>query len=135
MSAKNPSSVVAVGVVMPALGIATVVLRFYTRRKMRNQILLDDWLLLPALVGLSMVEVCEARLTRRQLLTVGMGASLIAGVRMHALGYPTPITGDPHDPLVTLTQTNSAITTTSQVGTWRNLMDTSCKCTKILVLD
>lgn len=79
MSATNPSSVVAVGVVMPALGIATVVLRFYTRRRMRNQILVDDWLLLPALVGLSMVEVCEARLTRRQLLTVGMGASLIAG--------------------------------------------------------
>ncbi|KAL8724599.1 MAG: hypothetical protein Q9166_007856 [cf. Caloplaca sp. 2 TL-2023] len=44
-----------------------------------------------------------------------MGASLIAGVRLHALGYPTPITGNPDDPLVTLTQTNSAITTTTQI--------------------
>ncbi|KAI4121453.1 MAG: hypothetical protein LQ338_006351 [Usnochroma carphineum] len=98
MSDTSPSAVIAVGVVMPVLGIATVGLRFYTRQKMRNQILIDDWLLLPAL-----------------LFTIGMGASLIAGVRLHALGYHTPITGNPDDPLVTLTQTNSAITTTTQI--------------------
>ncbi|KAI4219202.1 MAG: hypothetical protein L6R36_008487 [Xanthoria steineri] len=40
---------------MPAIGIATVLLRFYTRRKMKNRILLDDWLLIPALVRLSII--------------------------------------------------------------------------------
>ncbi|KAL8783080.1 MAG: hypothetical protein Q9213_004892 [Squamulea squamosa] len=49
MSDRNPSALVAVGLVMPLLGIATMGLRFYTRRKMRNQILVDDWLLIPAL--------------------------------------------------------------------------------------
>ena len=81
MSSNDPASIIAVGAVMPALGIVAVALRFYCRRRNRNPLQIDDWILIPAL-----------------LLTIGMGASLIAGVRLHALGYPTPFTGDPNDP-------------------------------------
>lgn len=49
----DPSAMIAVGVVMPVLGIFTVALRFYTRHIMKNQIGVDDWLLIPALVSLS----------------------------------------------------------------------------------
>lgn len=79
MSGTSPSVLVAVGVIMPVLGIVTVGLRFYTRKKMRCPISVNDWLLIPALVRFSISEACEARLTWRQLLTIGMGASLIAG--------------------------------------------------------
>ena len=48
----SPSANIGVGVAMPVLGIAAVALRFYTRRVMKNELLTDDWLLIPALVGL-----------------------------------------------------------------------------------
>ncbi|KUJ21329.1 uncharacterized protein LY89DRAFT_609882 [Mollisia scopiformis] len=98
MSADNPASIIAVGAVMPALGIIAVGLRYYCRIQLKSGFRTDDWILIPAL-----------------LLTIGMGASLIAGVKLHALGYPTPFTGDPNDPLAALTQTNSGIRITSQV--------------------
>lgn len=98
MSSSDPASVIAVGAVMPSLGIVAVALRFYCHRQNHTPLRIDDWILIPAL-----------------LLTIGMGASLIAGVRLHALGYPTPLTGDPRDPLASLTQTNPSIRITSQV--------------------
>ncbi|TVY47473.1 hypothetical protein LOCC1_G002206 [Lachnellula occidentalis] len=98
MAVDDPASVIAVGAVMPSLAIIAVALRFYSRRVIHNPLQTDDWILIPAL-----------------LLTIGMGASLIAGVKLHALGYPTPFTGDPNDPLAALTQTNSGIRITSQV--------------------
>lgn len=45
------------------------------------------------------------------------------GVRLHALGYPTPITGDPNDPLLKVTETNSAITIISQVWSQSSACD------------
>ena len=47
---ESPSANIGAGVAMPVVGILTVGLRFYTRRKMKNDLLMDDWLLVPALV-------------------------------------------------------------------------------------
>ena len=53
---------IAVAVVFPVLGILSVGLRVYVRRVQKARILADDWLLLPALVGLlslrSSVTLC-----------------------------------------------------------------------------
>ena len=95
---EDPKSIIAVGAAMPSLGIVAVALRFYSRRQMKSPLQIDDWILIPALI-----------------LTIGMGASLIAGVRLHALGYPTPFTGDLNDPMARLTQKNAAITITSKI--------------------
>lgn len=73
MSNTNTSTVIAVGVAMPILGIAAVGLRFYTRQMLRLRLLIDDWLLVPAL-----------------LLTVGMGACLVAGEQDGLLRRPDP---------------------------------------------
>lgn len=98
MSAQSPTANMVVGAVMPSLGIIAVALRFYSRQVVKAPLQIDDWILIPAL-----------------LLTIGMGASLIAGVKLHAVGYKTPFTGDPNDPLAALTQTNAGIRITSQV--------------------
>ena len=52
MSDTQPGAVIAIGAVMPTLASLAVALRFYIRRKFRHPILVDDWILLPAAVGL-----------------------------------------------------------------------------------
>lgn len=51
---------IAVAVVFPVLGILSVGLRVYVRRVQKARILADDWLLLPALVGLLSLRSSEA---------------------------------------------------------------------------
>ncbi|KAF7879466.1 hypothetical protein EAF04_000662 [Stromatinia cepivora] len=65
--------VIAAGVVFPVLGATAVALRFYIRNTRGNKVGLDDILILPAL-----------------LMLIGMGATLVEGVRKHAIGYSTP---------------------------------------------
>lgn len=50
---------IAVAVVFPVLGILSVGLRVYVRRVQKARILADDWLLLPALVGLLSLRSSE----------------------------------------------------------------------------
>lgn len=51
-SDENPSFVLASGIIFPVLGIIVVALRFYTRSTQKVSYQLDDWLILPALVGI-----------------------------------------------------------------------------------
>ena len=50
MTYATPAAVIVVSVLFPVLGIATVFLRFYTRRTQKIGLGVDDWLILPALV-------------------------------------------------------------------------------------
>ena len=45
-----PSSLIAASIVLPVLDIIFVFLRFYTRRRQRQQLQADDWVTIPALV-------------------------------------------------------------------------------------
>ena len=51
MTYVNGGSVIAVGVLLPAFGIAGVTARFYVRMSKRASLGQDDWLCLAALVG------------------------------------------------------------------------------------
>lgn len=55
----TPGAMIAVAVVFPVLGILSVGLRVYVRRVQKARILADDWLLLPALVGLFSLRSSE----------------------------------------------------------------------------
>lgn len=55
----SPVGTIGVGVAMPVLGVIFVALRFYTRRMMKNRILADDWLLIPALVRRPRLSSCK----------------------------------------------------------------------------
>lgn len=55
-------STLALAITLSILGIIAVALRFYTRRKQRAALRIDDWLTIPALI-----------------FTVGIGADIITG--------------------------------------------------------
>ncbi|TGJ82864.1 hypothetical protein E0Z10_g5903 [Xylaria hypoxylon] len=69
---QKPGHVVAAAVILPLIAIMIVVLRFWTRRKQRQNLKMDDWLIIPAL-----------------LLTLGISISIIYGVSQHSVGYRT----------------------------------------------
>jgi len=66
-------SVLSLGIVMPILCIVLVAIRFYVRRYQKGGLGPDDWLALATLPFI-----------------IGMGACLIAGVKLGVMGYPTP---------------------------------------------
>ena len=47
----TPWEIYAASIVLPILGCVFVLLRFYARTLLKNSIGIDDWLLIPALVG------------------------------------------------------------------------------------
>lgn len=51
MSTTSPQGILACSTVLPALGIAVVGLRFYTRIQQKARLEFDDWGQIPALVG------------------------------------------------------------------------------------
>ncbi|KAF4627821.1 hypothetical protein G7Y89_g10325 [Cudoniella acicularis] len=69
----GPEHIIAAGVILPILGLLTILLRFHARRSRAQYLGIDDWLLLPA-----------------WLMITGMGICLIIGVKNKAFGYPTP---------------------------------------------
>ncbi|KAA8570253.1 hypothetical protein EYC84_002565 [Monilinia fructicola] len=97
----TPSSIIAVGAVMPSLALIAVSLRFYVKVKKRT-VGLDDWLILVALV------ICCA-----------LGITLIVGSAVKALGQPTPL-GD--GPLGFFHVLNDAIVTTEKIKYAFNLL-------------
>lgn len=48
----SPGTIIAAGVVFPALGVVFVALRFYTRCIQKARLMMDDYLTLPALVSM-----------------------------------------------------------------------------------
>lgn len=46
----NPAAIITISILFPILGTLTVILHFYTRRKTKSVLWIDDWLTLPALV-------------------------------------------------------------------------------------
>ncbi|KAI0202317.1 hypothetical protein F4808DRAFT_421182 [Astrocystis sublimbata] len=80
---QTPSHVVAAGIGLSFLDIVSVMLRFAARKKQRQPIKADDWLLIPA-----------------TLLTLGIGIAMTYGVSKKALAYPYVLPPDsPEDVL------------------------------------
>lgn len=48
---EDPAAVIALGAILPAIDVVVVALRFYARRKQKLQLMVDDWLVVPALVS------------------------------------------------------------------------------------
>lgn len=48
----TPANVIAAGAIWPSVCAVAVALRFYTRRLQGTTLLMDDWLTIPALVGI-----------------------------------------------------------------------------------
>ncbi|GFN11073.1 uncharacterized protein AtWU_00869 [Aspergillus tubingensis] len=46
----TPAALITISILFPVLGTLTVILRFYTRRKTKSVLWIDDWLTLPALI-------------------------------------------------------------------------------------
>ncbi|KAI1643734.1 uncharacterized protein F4817DRAFT_348821 [Daldinia loculata] len=67
---QTPGHVIAAGMVLSLVDILAVMLRFMMRKKERQPLKPDDWLLLPA-----------------TLLTTGVGICLVFGVSREAMGY------------------------------------------------
>ncbi|KAI1761369.1 hypothetical protein GGR53DRAFT_469368 [Hypoxylon sp. FL1150] len=80
----SPSSTISVGIGPPAVDAIIVVLRLWARRRQKQALRVDDWLIIFSLI-----------------LTIGIGICLVYGVSQKALGYPTviplDITGNPAD--------------------------------------
>ncbi|OJJ77060.1 hypothetical protein ASPBRDRAFT_224665 [Aspergillus brasiliensis CBS 101740] len=74
----TPAAIITVSILFPVLGIVTVALRFYTRKKTKSVLWIDDWLTLPAL-GLECV----------------LAALLLWGATTEALGGHLPQPDDP----------------------------------------
>ncbi|KAK3989417.1 hypothetical protein QBC44DRAFT_267231 [Cladorrhinum sp. PSN332] len=74
---QTPGHVVAAGVVLGLVDIAAVTLRFWARKRQKQPLRWDDWLIIPAM-----------------LFAVGIGINLVYGVSQHALGYPLAIPAD-----------------------------------------
>jgi len=72
-SYATPGGLIALGSVLPALGLIAVGLRFLSRRLQRAAFWVDDWLIVPS-----------------EVLLIAMGALTIKGVRGYGLGYPIP---------------------------------------------
>ncbi|KAL7620931.1 hypothetical protein AAE478_008242 [Parahypoxylon ruwenzoriense] len=68
---QTPGHVITAGVILSLVDIIAVALRFIARKKGRQELKTDDWLLLPA-----------------TLLTAGVGSCLVFGVSKEAFGYP-----------------------------------------------
>ena len=47
----TPAALITISILFLVLGTLTVILRFYTRRKTKSVLWIDDWLTLPALVS------------------------------------------------------------------------------------
>ena len=75
----TPVSMLVVSSLFPACSIVFVVLRFYVRRAHKMPHLVDDWLILPALVC-RLCHLFNRLLNASQLLTIGMGIALIIGM-------------------------------------------------------
>ncbi len=54
VSYATPNAILAVGAIFPILSVSAVILRFYTRYAQKAALLTDDWLTLPAMVGVIM---------------------------------------------------------------------------------
>ena len=80
-------AIVIVPIIMVALATCTVVLRFHARRLTKADVLIDDWLVLAALVDLSRINDTGLRLTDQLILDsdldfqgVNMGAVFAGGL-------------------------------------------------------
>ncbi|KAI1376200.1 hypothetical protein F4677DRAFT_419169 [Hypoxylon crocopeplum] len=73
----SPGHVIAAGIVLSVVDIVSVSLRFWARKKQREALKADDWLMIPA-----------------SLITTAIGICLVYGVSQEALGYPAKLAPD-----------------------------------------
>ncbi|KAF2269567.1 hypothetical protein CC78DRAFT_422505, partial [Lojkania enalia] len=74
MGTPYAPAVLGVAVMLTVLDIATVFLRLYNRKRLRQDIQADDWLMIPSM-----------------LLILGLLVVLVYGIHRHALGYASPL--------------------------------------------
>ncbi|QKX61575.1 uncharacterized protein TRUGW13939_08727 [Talaromyces rugulosus] len=70
----TPSEVLAAAIVLPLLCIFFIAVRFYVRHIQKQEISVDDWMGVVAM-----------------LLIIGMGVCLIIGAEQHVMGYAAPL--------------------------------------------
>ena len=75
----SPSLVIAASATLPAICVLTTILRFWARRLNKVKLMLDDWLILPALVY-NPFQSDWSKSDKCQLLLISMGATLITGI-------------------------------------------------------
>lgn len=78
----TPAAILAAGITFPILGMIASALRFYTRKLQKARLMTDDYLIIPALVRNALKlssPTLTANIGRQQILTTGMGISLIVG--------------------------------------------------------
>lgn len=71
---QTPGHVVAAAVVLPVLDVLVVGLRFYTRRRQRLPLQMDDWLTLPAAVCSILIAIEVPTLKVLLRLAIGAGS-------------------------------------------------------------
>ncbi|KAI1119161.1 hypothetical protein F5Y14DRAFT_460476 [Nemania sp. NC0429] len=80
----EPGYVITAATVISLLDIVAVSLRFWARRKQKEKLKVDDWLMIPSVI-----------------LVTAIGISIVYGVAKHSIAYPTEIppdfNGDPLD--------------------------------------
>ncbi|KAF2812872.1 uncharacterized protein BDZ99DRAFT_568176 [Mytilinidion resinicola] len=99
MLTQGPDVIYPVSIVLAILDVIAVGLRFYARRRQKQSLRIDDWLIIPALV-----------------MMLGMCAAIWWGVASRAVRYPTPALLEARD-LVSRTpidQSNRIITITAK---------------------
>ena len=100
MTYVNPTGVITCGVLFPILGVIAVALRFMVRRKRKNDLGMDDWICLPALVSListagSLSLLLQLTATSKKILLWAEGGLQIAGAKTRSFGWHSPSYSSP----------------------------------------
>lgn len=111
---STPEHVITAAIGLAVLDITFLTLRFVSRRKQRQPLKTDDWILIPAIVGFTspdpdtysaMNELSNPMYL--QLFTLGISISMVYGVSRKAIGYPYVIPPE--------AQGNALLVTTEQI--------------------
>lgn len=130
METQGPGAMYGVTITLTILNCMAVPMRFYRRKKQKQTLMADDWLVVPALVSENSRAINLPSLIYQKALNIGMSIAIWigklwlsscrscrlrsysnvgkTGVSKHAVGYPTPP--------VTQTQDITARTPLDQVG-------------------
>jgi hypothetical protein len=96
----TPGEVIGAGIALPVMDIICVLMRLFTRRKQRQALKSEDFLIILATVRKFQVMPRKYPINApSQLLTVGIGVGLVCGVMQGALAeafqFPLDFAGDP----------------------------------------
>ncbi|KAK7911144.1 hypothetical protein PG985_013625 [Apiospora marii] len=122
---STPEHVITAAIGLAVLDIAFLTLRFLSRRKQRQPLKTDDWILIPAIEFYTELQL--------QLFTLGISISMVYGVSRKTIGYPYVIPPE--------AKGNALLVTTEQISlagqiqwTFYLLLPLALGCTKMSFL-